>query len=132
MSPLASRLRIYFPEDALTVNLEATPLGGQYFRLEEGSIFIDSADFGDIINLEKQANGVYRFQGVATRSAFKSTTAVLSKATTESKEFGRFLEQVIASGGYWEIRFGGLVIVAVPEGAPIDPTTELARFERPS
>ncbi|WP_321473913.1 hypothetical protein [uncultured Paludibaculum sp.] len=93
----------------------AMPLGPNLYRLEESSMLSD-ARYHDVIEVERQPNGVLRLVRVVTPSGLKTTTWILQQTVFESERIKLLLDKVVSGGGAWEITFGGVLMVHLPLG----------------
>lgn len=123
-------MRIYFPDEGMTYGLLVTPLGDDHYRLEESSIFVDIARYGDTLHVVREANGRYLLRAVVPTSQFQTHTIVLSKQVTEATDFQLFVKQLEDEGGNWEIRFGGFVTLNLPQSSSYDLEAALATLKQ--
>jgi len=100
-------------QDGSSERLLVTPLGPNLYRLEESSA-LGEASYHDIVETEPQTDGTLRFIRVATPSGLKTVSWILSKVKIESPAMSALLDKVISVGGFWEIIFGGVLLVHLP------------------
>src|SRR5260370_10305155 len=77
-----------------------TPLEKNLYRLDATPMFVDvEVFFGDIIEAEVQANGVFRFRRVAMRSPWRHCSWVLFNDTVDTAPFHAFHQAIEAVRG---------------------------------
>lgn len=70
--------------------------------------------YKDVIEVEQVEDGVYRFLRVKERSPFRKINFLLSHDLAESPQLKQLLDELTEAGGYWEIVFGGMLILLLP------------------
>jgi hypothetical protein len=99
-----------------------TPLGSKQFRVECSPAFFDRPAVLDVIEADTLANGSLKFRRVVKRSGLKQHRYLLHKEATGSQALTQFIEWLESHGGFWQIVFGGWLILDVP---PELPTNEI-------
>lgn len=103
-----------------------TPLGNNRYRLDLPPLFVEmELFFGDIIEVETQVNGAFRFCRVAERSGWRRWSWILRKDMLESAPFQAFQQAIEAHHGVWERVMGGIVVVHLPPDTNFDPDVTL-------
>lgn len=106
--------------------VSVTPLGNNLYRLDLPPLFVEmDISFGDIIEVETQANGALRFCRVAERSGWRRWSWILRRDTLESAPFQAFQQAIEAHHGIWERVMGGICVVHLPPDADFDPDATL-------
>ena len=104
-------LQISFPDSDET--LLVTPIGPNLYRMEESTV-LGEASYHDVIETELQSDGTTRFLRVFAPSGLVTMSVVVSLPRLESSAMSSLLERVMAVGGNWERKFGGVLILHLP------------------
>ncbi|MBA2682166.1 MAG: DUF4265 domain-containing protein [Ktedonobacteraceae bacterium] len=124
----SQEIRLSFEEGWESIEY-VTPLGGNMFRLDATPLLVDvEVAYGDIIEAELQANGVWRFCRVVTRSPWRHWDWILDKDFVESPAFLAWQQAIEAHGCVWERIFGGVFLVHLPPETDFDPELALEQI----
>ncbi|MEO6888654.1 MAG: hypothetical protein ABI456_05700 [Ktedonobacteraceae bacterium] len=124
----SQEFRLSFEEGNVGIEY-VTPLGENMFRLDATPILVDvEVAYGDIIEAELQANGVWRFCRVVTRSLWRHWDWMLGKDFVESPAFLAWQQAIEAHGGVWQHVFGGVFLVHLPPETDFDPELALKQI----
>jgi hypothetical protein len=96
----------------------AADLGEGRYRLEEGLVFTDVAERGDVVEavrVEGEAHPEFLFV-VECGSYRASEACVVSAEFIDSAAFKSFSGDLLAAGGDWELVFGGFLRFYLPKG----------------
>jgi|SRR5579883_1088800 hypothetical protein len=105
-----------------------TPLGGDLYRLEWTPLLVDQELFlGDVIEAETLANGELSFRRLVTPSPWHHWQWILSKEVIESLAFEALKSTIEKQGGKWERYLGGIILIHLPPGTPLDPQEEMKK-----
>ena len=118
-------------EEGVDQTLSVIPLQENLYRLNVTPVFLDEqlACFGDIIEAEKQEDGILQFRRVVERSTWQHWCWFLPKSIVESSVITTFKQLIEVQRGVWEQLFGGFFIVHLPEGSAFDPQVELEQLQ---
>ena len=105
-------------------HLLVTPVDSNLYRLEESS-GMGEVVFGDVIEVERHPEGRLQFKRIATPSRLATTTSILPLNVTKTAEFRTFLDRVMSLGGNWELLYGGVLLVHLPQPVPFDVEPEI-------
>ena len=106
------QVTISFEDGAVQEGLMVTRVGQNTYRLEVSAIF-GEPKYHDLIETEPAADGTHRFVRVCTRR-LRHSCWCLARNLIESPEIDVFLAKVVSAGGYWEIHFGGILLLHLP------------------
>src|SRR5438093_583616 len=117
----------FFDGDSETVCV--TRLAADCYRLDETPIFNEEEPvyFGDVLELEPQADGTHRFKRVVEHAPLHHYNWMVPEFFVESPQYGEFCNAVRKAGGAWERVMGGLLLVHVPLNSGFDTEQELDR-----
>lgn len=104
-------------------DVPVTPVFGNQFRLEGTSAF-GGGMYGDVIEVERQADGTYQFIRIVEPSGLRVHSWCIRREVIESPEFERFGEAVVNAGGVWERLMGGLIYVHLLPESTFDAEAE--------
>ncbi len=128
VSPERPDARLIMFDDEMVLRISLEPLKGNLHRLgttpltDDGGIYL-----GDIIEAEMQENGVLHFLRVVEASPLRHWSWLLPEKVVESAAFEAFKGAIEEQGGIWEHYFGGIFIVHLPPGTPLDPQEEMKK-----
>jgi hypothetical protein len=115
-------IRIRFQgEESIEGNYLVTPLAGRHYRLDEATFFAEGADYGDLIELDRNSDGTYSFVRVIAPSAFHRSDFLIPQRLVGSTKLQGLLDAVSAQGGYWDRVFGGVLAIYLPPTSTLDP-----------
>jgi hypothetical protein len=104
-------LRISFRDSDET--LLVTPIAQNLYRMEESAV-LGEVFYHDVIETELQTDGTVRFLRVLAPSGLTTLSGIVSRPVLESPAISALLERVMAVGGNWERKFGGVLILHLP------------------
>jgi hypothetical protein len=119
---------VWFDEDdgEHSESLLVEDLGERRYRLHEFPVFTESASYLDVVEADRQPDGALRFRRVATLSGLRTWRWILPKSVVDAEEaLAEFCAAVMAAGGFWQRDFGGVLQVALPPAADLDPAAWL-------
>lgn len=111
-------------EKGKSESLLVTPLGSNFYRLEESTL-MEKAHFQDAIEAVTREDGSLEFLAVKEHSTLQPYSFLLSKQVIESGLLKLLLDNVKARNGFWEILFGSLLFIYLPEDSDLDPDSEI-------
>jgi hypothetical protein len=91
----------------------AEPLGHNQFRLVESG-WLSPSGFGDIVEAERQANGLWMVQRTVRKGRFRVLCGMAGKDFMGSPEFRAFASALLEAGGQWQLDFGGALRLHFP------------------
>jgi hypothetical protein len=112
-----------------TESLLATLYGENLYRLEESSL-LSEANFGDIVEVKCEANGLLRVLQVLTPSSLRVSTWSIPRHLQTSASLQDILGRVSQAGGNWERVFGSTLILHVPLSVEVELTAEMQELLR--
>src|SRR2546426_12591520 len=121
---------VWFDEDdgEHSESLLVEELGEGRYRLHEFPVFTESASYLDVVEADRQTDGALRFRRVATPSGLRTWRWILPRSVVDAEEaVAEFCAAVMAAGGFWQRDFGGVLQVALPPAAELDPDAWLDR-----
>jgi hypothetical protein len=121
-------ITIYFPKEGVTLGCCVVQIDKEAYRLEEGTVLVESASYGDIVRLSKQEDGTFVFRELIRPSGFQRYWRLLSKNIIESEPFQTLLAEVTAQDGYWQQDFGGVIDIYLPFSSTIEIEAEVNRI----
>jgi hypothetical protein len=102
--------------------LLAEQVGPDLYRLLECPFPIEEVvHYGDIVEVERQADNSLLFRRVVEPSTYRTWTCVLPRDLVDSPVIAEFCEMVRSRGGYWQRDFVGLLRLVLPFEADFDP-----------
>src|SRR5258708_18588199 len=101
--------------------LLAEEVGPNLYRLLECPVFTEEVHYGDMVEVEPQADGSLSFRGVAEPTRYRTWTWILSSDVTNSADIVELCELVQSRGGHWQRDFGGLLQLALPVHDDLEP-----------
>jgi len=108
-------LEIVF-DDGMSQNLEATPLGGGLYLLDETPLVTEStARLGSIVELKQMSDDLYEFVKVVQEAPGSRQDYVL-KAGHSKKQIEAFSIEAERRGVKWELVFENVLILHLPAG----------------
>ena len=99
--------------------LRVTPVTGAE---ADGDIYL-----GDVIEVELEPDGAYRFVRVVERAPLHHYSWIVPEFFVESAQYGQYGAAVEAAGGAWEGLMGCLLLVHMPTTSTFDAEAELDR-----
>ena len=121
------------------VSVDVTLLAPGIARLEENPLFCLSVDdeseladlpeYKDVFEIEEKANGRYRFVRVKERANYRRIDFMIGSGF-QAKALQPIFDAVLASGGYCERVFGGVVTILLPPNCEYDPGDDLRKALR--
>jgi hypothetical protein len=123
-------ITIYFPADGVFVSCQVTWVDTACCRLEEGTVLVESASYGDTIRVSKHDDGTWVFQEMRQPSGLKRHWRLLSEQLIAAQPFQALLAHVMAHDGYWQQDFGGVIDIYLPTTCPIDLEADVDRMIR--
>ena len=109
--------------------LALIPLGDGLYRLEWTPLLVEQELFlGDVIEAETQENGELAFRRLVTPSSWHHWQWILSKEVIESPAFEALQGTIKKLGGEWERYLGGVILLHLPPGVPLDPQEEVKKI----
>lgn len=109
--------------------LALTPLGGDLYRLEWTPLLLEQEVFlGDVIEAETQENGELAFRRLVTPSSWHHWQWILRQEIIESPAFEALQGTIEKQGGKWERYLGGIILIHLPPGVPLDPQKEVKKI----
>ena len=128
---------VAFNDSSLSL-VEVTRLGENRFRLEQSRLFAEEDDpaFGDVIEVAPLEDAsrfgpwpreapCFRLLRVLERAPYNHFMWVVSPQVAESVELNLFGDAVLAAGGICDRVAGGVLMVSLPKGSPLDPEAAL-------
>ncbi len=91
---------------------------GMYELLETPILLSDVLGLGDVVLLDRDEDGSYRFREVMEQ-AFRHFFRIIPGEFGYSKAIYDFGDWIIARGGRWETAMGGLLFLHFPRGSKV-------------
>ncbi|MDB6132530.1 MAG: hypothetical protein JWM59_773 [Verrucomicrobiales bacterium] len=88
---------------------------------------VESASFGDVIEVNSNTDGKLRFVRIAQRGGWRTYEFILSAEMIQSEQITAIQDHILSLGGYWEQVFGGILLLCLPPLASYDPTKDIQR-----
>jgi hypothetical protein len=123
-------LQVFFNEEDCRIvgNVDVSDVGPTSFRIEDCCPFVESATYGDVVELEKQPDGSYEFVRVVERGEFDIFESVVAEEIATSAALETVFAEVKSRGGYTERYFGGCLFFALPPKSDYNPLEQLDRL----
>jgi len=129
-------ITITFSDGSTYSALWVTPLGDNLYRAEESAMSMGESEqiirYADVIEIELTSEREGRFLRVVQPSTLETSMHIVSLGLESTPGFEEFSKRVFKLGGYWELVFGGMLIVHLPHGTDFDLERELGQLSRPS
>ena len=116
---------LYFPNEEATEKILLTPIGKNQYRLGESSISEEGIFYHDVIEARFRFGKGLSLMRVIERSGLRVFRFVLPMEVIGSELLTAFLQRVKVHNGYWELIFGGCLLVHLPRGSACRPKSEL-------
>lgn len=113
---------VEFPSEGVTVSVPLTRVGDHLYRLAGVPFLVESAAFGDMIEVGPCEGGRLRFVRVFEPGGWRTFNYMLPAYKLDGEWAQSLLAELTARGGHWERVLGGLLFVCVPPGSDLDPS----------
>ncbi|WP_460552285.1 hypothetical protein [Ferruginibacter profundus] len=106
--------------DGVSETIAAEFLEYGTYRIIENPVFSFQINYGTIIDAVTDAKGELVFTQIVRASDFKTRKFLLSTSLTEAALRAKLGQLVLDAGGMWEVVFGGICFVHIPENSAFD------------
>lgn len=116
---------IEFKEEGVTTSACIKAVGARQYQLMTIPLLIESAQYLDVIEADRKADGSLKFCRVVKASNYQVYDYILPDSYFTELKLVAILKRVTAVGGYWERVFGGCLLICLPPEVDWNPTSEI-------
>lgn len=114
-----TQIEIYDKREKITENVVVEKLSETKFRVSENAVMLCHLTFGTEFETRINKDGAYEITKITKDSEFITRRFLLSHKFSES-EYRLLGDEIIKQGGFWQVDFGGLATVNLPQNSTLD------------
>jgi hypothetical protein len=110
---------VYDKREKLTSNLAVIQLSEMIFKMAENDVLNCRLTYGTEFEARRNKDGNYEIIRIIKESSYATRRFLLNSEFKES-EYRMLGDEIMKHGGFWQVDFGGIATINLPQGCDLD------------